>query len=97
MENLKFRHELVVDMPYVLLKFLIKEKALGKFVSNNTFEDKWVIKGYTDAIKKGQVPADRLILAAFVWNETEEGHDFWEDLHQRFEKYLKYHEKRTNS
>lgn len=30
-----------------------------------------------------------LIIAAFTWDETENGQDFWEDYHYRWQRYYK--------
>lgn len=73
-------------MPYSLMSFLIKKKALGRYL-NNICADKFII---LSACKLKNLPIDMFycnsILAAFMWKYTKEGHDYWNKLNTEYEE-----------
>lgn len=73
-------------MPYSLMSFLIKKKALGRYL-NNVYEDKFIV---LCAYKFKNLPIDMFycnsILAAFKWSYTKEGHDYWSKLNIEYEE-----------
>jgi hypothetical protein len=57
-----------------LLSFLKKENLLKKFMDNINVPD----AGYTIEIND--------VCDAFVWDKTEEGHQYWLDVQNKFDK-----------
>lgn len=74
-------------MPYVLLRFLIKEKALSAYVDNimsNKYDGKLtVIEHYMNGLERS-----RLIIAAFIWHKAPQGGEYWSQLDQKWCRYL---------
>jgi len=66
-----------------LEKFLREKRVLTRFKKN--------VKNY----RKGKITAvyARSIGSAFIWYETSEGQDFWNDLHDEFEEERNNHYK----
>lgn len=70
-----------------LYKFLMKNGAYSKFMVNaaNYIKNTNLSEGLIiNVIKRGDSP----ILHAFIWKETSEGKEYWEDLHEKY-KHLK--------
>lgn len=44
---------------------------------------------FEDWIHDERISIPSLIIAAFTWDETEDGQDFWEDYHNRWQRYYK--------
>lgn len=79
MKKLSKRHKLVVNMPYVLLHFLIQENVLELFCNNHVLDkDVHTLK----------VSIDSYIDCAFFWAKTPEGHNFWKHLRSKYHVYL---------
>lgn len=73
-------------MPYSLLSFLIKKKALGNYLDNAS-EDKFIV---LCGCKLKNIP-DRAfycnrIGCAFLWQYTKEGRDYWDKLDTEYEE-----------
>lgn len=87
MKKLSKRHELVVNMPYVLLHFLIQENVLELFCDNtlSTF-----CSGDISIFNKKDSYYDRscLIIRAFTWFQTPESHKFWDHIDEKYQMYL---------
>ena len=73
-------------MPYSLMSFLIKKKALRNYL-DNACEDKFII---FSACKLKNLPIGMFycnrIDCAFVWRRTKEGIDYWYKLNSEYEK-----------
>lgn len=77
----KTRHNIVKLMPYSLLHFLIKEKALKAYLDNVMCDRKTdILYYYTNSIR-----GHFLIIAAFTWHKTPEGRRYWQRLYNRFQ------------
>lgn len=82
-EQQKIRRQILLNMPYLLLTFLIKEKVLSNFLDN--------ISEYTisHSINLSYL-CIRLrdpymaIECTFTWACTEEGYDFWKKLNEKY-------------
>jgi hypothetical protein len=83
------RHLIVTEMPYELLKLLIEEKALSAFVRNLIKDievDSLIRPNYNKLRRIASLMASfprNIILMAFVWRKTDEGHDFWSDIYKK--------------
>lgn len=82
-EQQKVRRQILLNMPYLLLTFLIKEKALSNFLDNIS---KYTIShsinlSYLYIRLRDPYMA---IEYAFVWDCTKEGHHFWQKLNNKY-------------
>lgn len=78
------RHELVVNMPYVLLKLLIEYNALSSYVDNTiSFRVSSEIKNF---IQRNS--GITIISASFVWDNSKEGRHFWRNIETEYRKRL---------
>lgn len=84
MKKLSKRHELVVNMPYVLLHFLIQENMLELFCDNYVLEK----VAYAPKYMYKEKPIELYIACAFYWHKTPEGHNFWRNLNMKYRSYL---------
>ena len=82
-EQQKVRRQILFNMPYSLLTFLIKEKVLDRFLDNTS---KYIIihrinlsRFYT----KLRNPCTA-IECTFAWDCTEERYDFWKRLNNKY-------------
>lgn len=75
-KELSKRHQFVVNLPLTLLLFLIKERALSKFISNAV--------DFSSGIGKGFILIPDLAESYFKWRNTKEGHKYWEDLIDKY-------------
>lgn len=81
------RHRVLANMPMLMLLFLIREKALTKFMNNC---DKFMTKDDTDVILiKKQCNISIKFYDYFFWSKTPEGADYWADLSARYWIYAK--------
>ena len=75
------RHHIVTYMPFELLMFLIKKKVLSQWLNNIIKHNK---KKYTapEIIKllKNKYYFRNNIRIFFIWLETPEGIDFWDEI-----------------
>lgn len=44
-------------------------------------------------VRNEDISISRLIIAAFTWDDTDEGQDFWEDYHYRWLSYYQTQQK----
>lgn len=78
------RHELIVNMPYVLLKLLIEYNALSSYVDNTIpFRVGNEIKNF---IQRDSGTA--IISESFVWRYSKEGWHFWRNIEIEYCKRL---------
>ena len=83
------QHLIVTEMSYKLLKLLIEEKALSAFVRNlikDTEVNSLSNPNYNKLRQIANLIASfprNIILTAFVWSNTDEGYDFWYDIHKK--------------
>lgn len=75
------RHQFVVHMPYVLLHFLIKEKALNAYVETvlicNREKDIRSLLRISDLLDE---PYNGALISPFIWINTKQGDDYWCNL-----------------
>lgn len=83
------QHLIVTEMSYKLLKLLIEEKALSAFVRNlikDTEVNSLRSPNYNKLRQIASLMASfprNIILMAFTWSKTDEGHDFWNDIYKK--------------
>lgn len=78
-------------LPEHLVSFLKKHKVLTKFVKHtcNVHDprESWMID---------YMHTKKAIIGAFYWTNTDEGHEFWENLHVIFMNLHKTHKDDSN-
>lgn len=68
-------------------KNLAESQLLFNLSKNGSFaENMKIVFGATSPIK--------IVMKSFDWSETEEGHDFWEDIHKKWVRYCQLDAKR---
>ena len=82
-EQQKVRRQILFNMPYLLLTFLIKEKVLDSFLdgSSKYAHDKKI--NLEPFYTKLRVPS-MAIECTFAWDCTKEGYDFWKGLNDKY-------------
>lgn len=79
----KARRQILFNMPYLLLTFLIKERVLDRFLDNTS---KYAIVhsiNLSCLYTKLRNPCTA-IECTFAWYCTEEGYDFWKRLNNKY-------------
>lgn len=78
--NLRYR--IVINMPYLLLETLIRNRALSLYISN-LISDRKINTRYEDNITEffSIKPISRILICSFSWNKTKEGYVFWADIY----------------
>ena len=83
----KVRRQILFNMPYLLLTFLIKERVLDRFLDNAS---KYMIihsinlsRFYT----KLRNPCTA-IEYTFAWDHTKEGFNFWRGLNNKYKSII---------
>lgn len=82
-EQQKFRRQILFNMPYSLLTFLIKEKILDRFLDNTS---KYAIIhsiNLSHFYTKLRDPY-AAIECTFAWDRTKEGFNFWRGLNNKY-------------
>ena len=76
------RHRIVINMPYLLLETLIRNRALSLYISN-LISDRKIITRYEDNITEffSIKPISRILMCSFSWDDTKEGYVFWADIY----------------
>ena len=72
----KARRQILFNMPYLLLTFLIKERVLDRFLDNTS---KYAI---VHSINLSCLYT--AIECTFAWDCTKEGYDFWKGLNDKY-------------
>lgn len=82
-EQQKVRRQILFNMPYLLLTFLIKEKVLDSFLdgSSKYAHDKKI--NLEPFYTKLRVPS-MAIECTLIWRHTKEGHIFWQKLNDKY-------------
>lgn len=78
------RHRIVINMPYLLLETLIRNKALSLYISNLISDRKINTRMvYEDNVTEffSIKPISRILMCSFSWNNTKEGYVFWADIY----------------
>lgn len=79
------RHELVVNIPYVLLKLLIERNVLDVYVGATLiFRADEPIKEFIAQTKKID-----LLIVSFTWCYAKKGWSFWNEINEEYERRLK--------
>ena len=79
----KARRQILFNMPYLLLTFLIKERVLDRFLDNTS---KYAIVhsiNLSCLYTKLRDPY-AAIECTFAWDCTKEGYDFWKGLNDKY-------------
>lgn len=82
-EQQKVRRQILFNMPYLLLTFLIKEKVLDSFLdgsSKHAHDNKINLESFYRILR---IP-DMAIECTLIWRHTKEGYDFWRKLHNKY-------------
>lgn len=82
-EQQKVRRQILFNMPYLLLTFLIKEKVLDSFLdgsSKHAHDNKINLESFYTILRA----PDTAIECAFPWYYTEEGYNFWIRLNNKY-------------
>ena len=82
-EQQKVRRQILFNMPYLLLTFLIKEKVLDRFLDNTS---KYIIIHSINLSRFYTKLRDpyAAIECTFAWNCTKEGYVFWRKLSNKY-------------
>lgn len=82
-EQQKVRRQILFNMPYLLLTFLIKEKVLDSFLdgSSKYAHDKKI--NLESFYTKLRLPS-MAIECTLIWRHTKEGHHFWQKLNNKY-------------
>lgn len=82
-EQQKVRRQILFNMPYLLLTFLIKEKVLSSYLNNiSEYTYHWNI--YLESVYKNLKDPSIAFEYAFSWGYTKEGHNFWKELNDKY-------------
>lgn len=82
------KHDLLVDMPYVVLHILLKHKVLRAWC-NNTISSKPPFRYFVDLAVIRKQP-EKWLDYAFFWSDTPEGEQFWYDIYKEIVNKTKY-------
>lgn len=82
-EQQKIRRQILFNMPYVLLTFLIKEKVLSRFLDETSKFTYHCNIDLESAYKNLRDPS-MAFEYTFIWRYTKEGHNFWEELNNKY-------------
>jgi len=69
-----------------LLKFLVKEKALLKFVRNYNKSDKNKLT-FRELKNADEFVLENIILYGFWWTDSPEKRDYWNELNGRYRNF----------
>jgi len=71
------------------MEVIIDASKQEHFKPRKSFRSKYQVKKWIDGIFEGKsdIPRGGIILESFVWMRTQQGYKFWEDLHNKWEKY----------
>lgn len=87
-KELSNKHDLLVEMSYVVLHILLKHKALHAWCVN-TLSAKQLFHHYIDLRYIKHRPS-RWLDYAFFWSNTPEGSQFWCNIYKEIENKTKY-------
>ena len=86
-EQQKVRRQILFNMPYLLLTFLIKEKVLDSFLdgsSKHAHDNKINLESFYTKLRDPYTAIE----CTFAWHCTEEGYDFWKRLNNKYKSIL---------
>lgn len=78
------RYELIANMPYRLISFLIKNMSLTKYVNNVLKND----TNYSIKTIKIILKSEYAISLLFHWHKTPEGYEYWSTMNELFYKQI---------
>jgi hypothetical protein len=87
-EQQKVRRQILFNMPYLLLTFLIKEKVLDSFLDGSSKYAYYKKINLELFYTKLRVPS-MAIEYTLIWRHTKEGHRFWQKLNNKYKVYGK--------
>lgn len=79
-EQQKVRRQILFNMPYLLLTFLIKEKVLDSFLDGSS---KYAHDKKINLEPFLRVPS-MAIEYTLIWRHTKEGYHFWQKLNNKY-------------
>ena len=79
----RVKKKILFNMPYALLSFLIKKKALSSFL-NNTSKYAILHNISLHYIYRRLRDPYAAIECTFAWDCTKEGYDFWKGLNDKY-------------
>ena len=82
-EQQKIRRQILLNMPYILLTFLIKEKVLSRFLDETSKFTHRCNIDLESAYKNLRDPS-MAFEYSFIWRYSKEGHNFWEELNNKY-------------
>lgn len=83
MSKLTERQLIIRAMPYIVLHVLLKHGALHEFIENIQNQSKRLSTFNTDYQKRNGIPRNKYISCAFIWKESKEGWQYWENIHDK--------------
>ena len=82
-EQQKVRRQILFNMPYLLLTFLIKEKVLDSFLDGSSkyaHDNKINLEPFYTKLRA----PDTAIECTLIWRHTKEGQYFWKRLNNKY-------------
>lgn len=79
----KAKRQILFNMPYLLLTFLIKERVLDRFLDNTSRYAIVHSINLSHLYTKLRDPY-AAIECTFIWDCTKEGYDFWKGLSDKY-------------
>lgn len=82
-EQQKVRRQILFNMPYSLLTFLIKEKVLDSFLDGSSkyaHDNKINLESFYTKLRA----PDTAIVCTLIWVHTKEGQYFWKELDDKY-------------
>lgn len=82
-EQQKVRRQILFNMPYSLLTFLIKEKVLDSFLDGSSkyaHDNKINLESFYTKLRA----PDTAIECTLIWVHTKEGQYFWKGLNDKY-------------
>lgn len=87
-EQQKVRRQILFNMPYSLLTFLIKEKVLDSFLDGSSkyvHDSKINIEPFYTKLRVPSIAIEYTL----IWVHTKEGHTFWQKLNDKYKSIWK--------
>jgi len=74
------------------------ERNLADPEVNAAYEEASDLSKFSEALYESEFPVEDAISLAFIWNNSEQGHEFWKNLSERWkERLLKIQEEKEVS
>lgn len=83
------RYHLIVNMPYDLLHFLIKENCFEEYIHYAALDKEKCLTKNNTLMMFAVKDKKHYISAAFLWNCSKSGWDYWNSKSLKWETYIK--------